>query len=95
MSSHDSIDSSVSVTSLVGYKTARRTAIVALAFSVVVLGLLVVNLIRARTVDPIQPAQIELLKADLLKQPDNEQLKAQIRELDLELRSGYFRTPLL
>ena len=91
MNSHGSIDSSVSVTSLVGYKTARRTAIVALAFSVVVLGLLVANLVRARTADPIEPAQIELLKADLLKQPDNEELKAQIRELDLELRSGYFR----
>ncbi len=91
MSSHDSIDASVSMTSSVGYKTARRTAIIALAFSVVVLGLLVANLVRARTADPLQPAQIELLKADLLKQPDSEELKAQIRELDLELRSGYFR----
>jgi len=91
MNSHDSIDASVSVTSLVGYKTARRTAIVALAFSVAVVGLLVANLVRARTVDPIQPAQLEVLKADLLKQPDNEELKVQIRQLDLELRSGYFR----
>ena len=52
MNSHGSIDSSVSVTSLVGYKTARRTAIVALAFSVVVLGLLV-----ARRMKQVPPAE--------------------------------------
>jgi len=73
------------------YQVALRTAIVAALFSAVVFGLMLANLARAKSADPVAPARVQQLKADLLKRPDNAQLKAQLRSLDLQLRQEYFR----
>ncbi len=71
---------------------ALRVGIVAALFSAVVFGLMLGNLVRAKSADAIAPARIQQLKADLLKQPDNAQLKAELRSLDLQLREDYFRS---
>lgn len=74
----------------------RRAAVsvagVALVFCVAVLVMLLINLIQARRSNPIQPAQIELLKGELAKRPADESLRAQIRALDLQIRRNYFAT---
>ena len=74
------------------YRAAVYTAIIAGSFSLVILLLLTANLVRARAVDPLKPARIEALKADLIKQPANEAAKAELRQLDLELRTAYFQS---
>lgn len=74
----------------VGYLAASTTAWVALAFCLAVVGFLVANAIRARSHQPVAPAEIELLRAQLSADRDNDELRARIRELDVELRTGYF-----
>jgi len=74
------------------YLAAAATAWVALAFCLVVVGLLLANAIRAKTYDPVAPAQIELLKAQLGADRGNDELRTQIRDLDIRLRTGYFTT---
>ena len=75
-----------------GYVAAATTAWVALAFCLVMVGLLTVNAVQARSHEPLAPAQIELLRAQLGTQPHNDKLRAQIRDLDASLRAGYFTT---
>ncbi|MFQ5808352.1 MAG: hypothetical protein ACE5JM_01930, partial [Armatimonadota bacterium] len=53
----------------VGYQTAIATSWVALIFCLVVLALLVANLIRGRANDLLEPAQIELLRTQLVTDP--------------------------
>ncbi len=74
------------------YQAALTTAVVALVFCLVVLGLLVANFVQARAADPIKPAQIEMLKGELAKQPENDQIRKQIRDLDVQIRNTYFKT---
>ena len=74
------------------YRSALATGLVAFAFCLAVLVLLVVNLAQARGSDPLKPAQIEALRAELARQPGNVKLRNQIRALDLEVRKTYFRT---
>jgi outer membrane protein assembly factor BamB len=73
-----------------GYFAAAMSAGVALAFCVVLIVLLVVNAVQARANAPLAPAQIEALRAQLATDPTNEALRTQIRQVDHDLRAGYF-----
>ncbi|MBM3476516.1 MAG: hypothetical protein FJX75_24855 [Armatimonadetes bacterium] len=73
-----------------GYVAAAATAWVAVTFCLSMVGLLAVNAVQARSHKPLAPAQIELLRAQLGTDPRNDALRAQIRDLDAELRTGYF-----
>ncbi|MEN6305548.1 MAG: PQQ-binding-like beta-propeller repeat protein [Armatimonadia bacterium] len=68
------------------------TAAVALVFCLVVLGLLINNTVQARYYDPVQSSQMTLLKAELAKQPTNQQLIEQVGTLDHYIRDRYFLT---
>jgi outer membrane protein assembly factor BamB len=73
-----------------GYVAAATTAWVALTFCLCMVGLLTVNAVQARYNEPLTPAQIEVLRAQLGTQPHNDALRTQIRDLDASLRTGYF-----
>ncbi len=73
------------------YQACKQTAVVAAVFSVLVLLLLGVNYLRARQADPLAPARLTALKAQLVQEPTNEQLKEDIRRVDQQLRNDYFR----
>lgn len=72
------------------YQLSYRLAIVGAVFTAVIFGLMVANLVRSRMYDPTQTARIEQMRADLLKDPMNQELREQIRALDLEIRKGYY-----
>ncbi len=74
------------------YRMALGIAVVAAVFIAIVFGLLMANLIRARTSDPTDTARIEQMRADLLKAPQNDELREQIRLLDLQVRQTYYNT---
>ncbi len=69
----------------------RLRAVAAALFSALVLLLLLVNCARLRMTDPLAPVRMNTLKAQLVQDPDNEQLKAQIRDVDVHLRTDYTR----
>lgn len=73
------------------YRVGVRMAIVAGAFSAIVCAWLLVDYSRRLVKDPLDSPQFRALKAQLVKEPRNEKLKAEIRALDLELRQVYFR----
>jgi len=68
------------------YQAAKRAAVVAGVFSIIVLGLLVINYLQIKLLDPIRTERLENLKVKLLDQPNDDQLLSQIRELDLRIR---------
>lgn len=72
------------------YFVTAGTAVIALAFCLVLIVLLIVNAVHARVHDPLAASRIELLRAQLSAQPGNDQLRAEIRALDYNLRSAYF-----
>ncbi|MFC1738414.1 PQQ-binding-like beta-propeller repeat protein [Planctomycetota bacterium] len=70
---------------------AKGAAIVGGAFSIIVFGLLVVNYLQIKLLDPLRTERLETLKIKLLEQPKDEQLLSQIRELDLQIRKDKIR----
>jgi len=78
-------------TKRIWYQTALRTSIVAGVFSIIVSVLILINYFQIKGSDPLNSPRLEKLKIKLLQEPKNEQLKEQIRLLDLELRKEYFR----
>ncbi len=68
------------------YEAAKGVAVVAGLFSVIIFGLLVLNYLQIKLLDPMRTERLENLKVKLLEQPKNEQLINNIRELDLQLR---------
>ena len=68
------------------YEVARGTAVVGGIFSVIIFGLLVINYLQIKLLDPLRTERLENWKIQLLEQPNNEQLLSQIRELDLQIR---------
>jgi outer membrane protein assembly factor BamB len=64
---------------------------VAAAFSVLVVLLMLVDYRLRLNKDPLDSAPYTALKAQLAKEPRNEDLKRQIRMMDLRLREAYFR----
>ncbi len=73
------------------HRLAVRTAAVAGVFVVLVAALMLWEFSRRQASDPLESPQFLALKARLAESPRDEQLKEQIRQLDLELRAQYFR----
>jgi len=73
------------------YEAAKGAAVVAGVFFVIILGLLVVNCLQIKLLDPLRTERLENLKVKLLEQPKNEQLISTIRELDLQIRKDKIR----
>ncbi|WP_347244832.1 PQQ-binding-like beta-propeller repeat protein [Thermogutta sp.] len=76
---------------LPGFVAALRVAVVAGVFTLVVTALLVWNYVTHLAKDPLDSPQYLALQKQLAADPQNEQLKEAIRELDLRLRQEYFR----
>jgi outer membrane protein assembly factor BamB len=74
------------------YRTAQRSAVIALAFCALVLLLLVANSIHSRAYDPMKAPRLQALLLELNRDPRNERLKREARRLDREVRTAYFRS---
>jgi outer membrane protein assembly factor BamB len=72
------------------HRTWLLTALVAGLFSLVVSGVMVFDRFRIAAGDPLKSAQMTALREQLAAAPMDEQLKTQIRDLDLRLRRHYF-----
>jgi len=72
------------------YPAVVGTAVVAGVFSLIVCALLVLISFRGTISDPLDSDVLRALKADLLKQPQDEATKQRVRDVDLQLRLGYF-----
>ena len=72
------------------YQAALLSAIVAAAFSLIVVVLLVVNYLQIKVFDPVRAERLELLKLKILDHPDDV-LLLQIRKLDLKIRQDRIR----
>ncbi len=71
-------------------KIAGSTAMVAFIFSFIVAILLMLNYYRLKANDPLDLKSMELLVERLKDEPNNEQLKGEIRSLDLLARKAFF-----
>jgi outer membrane protein assembly factor BamB len=71
-------------------KTAGNTARVAGAFCLLISLLLMLNYWQMQAVDPLAGTALETLVQRLATEPGNEQLRQEIRELDLLARKAYF-----
>jgi outer membrane protein assembly factor BamB len=71
-------------------KLAANTAMVAFIFSFVVAILLVLNHYQLKAHDPLETESMERLVERLKDEPDNEDLKHEIRSLDLLARKAFF-----
>jgi outer membrane protein assembly factor BamB len=72
------------------YNIAKRVAVVAVVFAVIISVLLIVNYIQTKSIDPLNSKAISQLMAKLQENPDDTALKEQIRALDLLARKAYF-----
>ncbi len=73
------------------YYSAVRTAIVCAVFSLIVLTFFVISYIQGRIIDANWEIQSVNLKKEFGRNPDDEQLLAKIRELDLQFRQHRIR----
>lgn len=73
------------------YRASVRVAVVVGVLSLIILALLLSNHLLFRMSDPLDSKKLMELKDSLRRQPEDDSLKEQIRELDLELRKEYFR----
>lgn len=72
------------------FAIARKTALISGAFFLLLSVLLITNYIQTRSVDPLNSKALTKLMKSLQENPDNNELKEQIRELDLLARKAYF-----
>lgn len=72
------------------YLAAIRTAIVALAFSVLVCALMVANYVQLRVNDPLNTPALVQLRKQFTVDRLNEDIKAQVRSVDLLARKAFF-----
>ena len=73
------------------YQASLWTAIVAGIFILVIAGLLMANYFFGQATKPMDSEELTKLKGDIFRQPNNEVLKEQIRQLDLQMREEFFR----
>jgi len=73
------------------HETAVRVAAIAGVFSALVFAILVINGWRSVPVTTLKAGQIAALKQELRTHPKDEGLKTQLRQVDLQLRQGFFR----
>ena len=74
-----------------GYRAAKRLAVVAGLFSIVVGAMMLGNRWHLKVVDPLNSPQLAALKADLARDPGAEPIKRQIQQLDLTLRNEFYQ----
>jgi outer membrane protein assembly factor BamB len=72
------------------YTIARRAAIISTAFFLILSILMIANYIQTESVDPLNSKALNKLMMQLQENPDDEELKEQIRALDLLARRAYF-----
>lgn len=72
------------------YVLAKRAAIVSGLLAAILAILLIANFIQTQSVDPLNSKALNQLMLQLQKDPDNQELKEQIRALDLLARKAYF-----
>ncbi|NQT24306.1 PQQ-binding-like beta-propeller repeat protein [candidate division KSB1 bacterium] len=72
------------------YAIARSVAVVAAGFSLVICVLMIANYFQVQAVDPLDSPALQTLLQQLEENPSDEQLKDQIRSLDLLARKAYF-----
>ena len=68
----------------------RNTAIISGIFTVLVALLLLLNFIQIKTHEPLESESMELLVERMRDEPNNEELKQEIRNLDLLARKAFF-----
>lgn len=73
------------------YRVSLIIAIIAGVFSIIGSALLVSNYIQLKSSDPLNSSELAELKEQLSNKSGDESIKEQIRKLDLQLRSEYFR----
>ncbi|AQQ69769.1 outer membrane biogenesis protein BamB [Limihaloglobus sulfuriphilus] len=71
--------------------TAFRAAVVSGAAALIVAGMLAVNYLQIRLLDPMRAERLEAMKLQLSAEPQNQQLVTAIRELDVQVREDKFR----
>ena len=72
------------------YNIAKRAAVVAVIFAVILSVLLIANYIQTKSIDPLNSKAISQLMAKLQENPNDTALKEQVRALDLLARKAYF-----
>jgi len=74
----------------VGYNIAKRIAIVCAVLAGILSVLMIINYIQTKSIDPLNSKAISQLMTRLQENPDDKDLKEQIRALDLLARKAYF-----
>jgi len=69
----------------------RRTRLIAGMFSLAVAIVMLVGHLSSDAIDPLKSPDLKVLKEKLRQDPANEQMKQQIRQLDLQVRARYFK----
>lgn len=72
------------------YTIARSTAVVALVLAVILSILMIANYLQTKAIDPLNSQAIVQLMEQLQENPQDQNLKEQIRALDLLARKAYF-----
>ena len=72
------------------YQAVRGVAIVAGAFSLIVCILIIANYLQLKAVDPLNSPALTRLREKLEENPKDEELKEEIRAIDLLARKAYF-----
>lgn len=72
------------------YNIAKRVAVAAAVFAVIISVLLIANYIQTKSIDPLKSRAISRLLSELREKQDDAALKEQIRALDLLARRAYF-----
>ncbi len=73
------------------FRAVRATAVIAGLFSAVILFVLAIEQLRWHPADVLEPPEIQSAIDQLRGDPNNETLKAAVRDLDTGLRARYFR----
>lgn len=73
------------------YASAVSTAVVGAIFSLIILVLLVSNFVRSSVIQARREQELVNQKIEIQKRPNDEQLLARIRRLDLQYRQNLFR----
>jgi outer membrane protein assembly factor BamB len=77
-------------TTPLSYTIAKRVAIVAIIFATLLSVLMIANYIQTTSVDPLNSKALAQLMLQLQQNPEDLELKEQIRALDLLARKAYF-----
>jgi outer membrane protein assembly factor BamB len=72
------------------YNIAKRIVLITAIFALILSILMVANFIQTKSIDPLNSQALNQLMLELQKNPENADLKDQIRAIDLLARRAYF-----